>query len=161
MKNKLTGKLLLPALIVSFLALPTHAYEGHHGLRNSINAGFRLSIPFGPTKQSEDKLKYGLQLSFRREVSNFNDFRNDGHMNVARIYNADIMSLNFSENGFKDLSLAGRQTFIYEDGIFKAAESLEVEGGMSGLTLGLIIGAGVVVVGVGGLFIWAESQGFD
>ncbi|VAV95265.1 hypothetical protein MNBD_ALPHA01-128 [hydrothermal vent metagenome] len=153
MKNKFTDKILLSALTISFLTIPTHASESYHGLRNSINAGFRLSIPFGPTKQSEDKIKYGLQMSFRRELNNSYNFSNDGHMSVPQIYNADILSLDFSENGFKGLSLAGRETFIYQDGIFKAAESTEENGGMSGLTLGLIIGAGVITVGISAFFI--------
>lgn len=159
MKNKITQKILLAILSTSFLTLPAYADDGHYGLRNSINAGFRLTIPFGPTKRIENKIKYGLQMSFRREINNF-IFRNDGHISGPQIYNADIMSLNFSENGFKSLSFAGRDTFIYKDGLLRAAAS-EEEGGMSGLATGLLIGAGVVVAGIGGLLIYVDSQNFD
>lgn len=171
MKNKINQKarsfvkrIFLSLLAVSLLTLPLQAYEDHYGRGNSINAGFRLMIPFGPVKQNEDRIKYGLQMSFRREVSDFN-FRNDGHMSGPRTFNGEIMSLNFSENGFKSLSLAGQDRFVYQDSVFRAAEnseSSEEEGGMNGWVLGLIIGAGVVAVGVGVLaIVVCEKNGCD
>ncbi len=142
-------KILLSTLIMLISILPARAYENQYGLRSSLNAGFRLTIPFGATKQREAKIKYGLQMGFRRELDNRNGFRNDGHMTERQIYNADIISLNFSENGFKNLSFAGRETFIYKDGAFKAAWAAEDGQGGSGVTKGILIGAGIVIVTVG------------
>jgi len=116
-------------------------------MRNSINAGFRLSIPFGPTKRNEDKVKYGLQLSFRREFKGSNGFRTDGHMAGLKIYNADIMSLNFSENGFKSVSFAGQDQIIYKDGKLLSGH----QANMNDVSKGILIGAGgiIVLAGVG------------
>jgi hypothetical protein len=53
------------------------------------------------------------------------------------------MSLNFSENGFKGLSLAGQQTLIYKNGVLMAAEGENKEGGGNGWHI-----AGGVVLGI-------------
>lgn len=52
--------------------------------------------------------------------------------------NMDLMSLNFSESGFRNLSLAG--TFVYKDGVLRAASD-----GMSGGKIAFLIGAAVGV----------------
>ncbi len=144
------SKIFLSTLIVSFAALPVQAYEGQYSafnnnstLRSSINAGFRLTIPFGPTKKSEDKVKYGFQLGFRREFSNGAGWNGYAYRDTAQTFNADIVSLNFSENGFKGLSLAGQQTLIYKNGVLMAAESDNKEGG----GYGWLIAGGVVLLG--------------
>ena len=140
---------------MSFAILPVRAYDGQYsafdnqsGLRSSINAGFRLSIPFGPTKKSEDKVRYGLQLNLRREFNNGAGWNAYGHMTPPQTFNADIMSLNFSENGFKGLSLAGQQTLIYKDGVLMAAEGEDKKGGGNGW---LILGGVVLLVAGGGV----------
>ena len=151
------GKRLFLSLLTACLFIsPLQAYEAGSDLRSSINAGFRLSIPFGTSKSNQDKVKYGLQLSFRRELAPAYDFRNDGHMTGRNIYHSDLLALNFSEAGFKSVAFAGQDRFIYRDGRLMAASSSDDEGGMSGLTLGLIIGAGVIVVigaGVGAVIL--------
>ncbi len=147
---KFSSRLALSALMVSYSFLPAQAYGGPYsdfdnqsGLRNSVNAGFRLTIPFGPTKKSEDKVKYGFQLNLRREYNNsgWNGF---GNMNRSQTFNADILSLDFSENGFKGLSLAGQQAFIYKNSVLMATE------GEGGSNRGWYIAGGVVLVIVGG-----------
>lgn len=142
MKNNVIQKILLLTLAASFLTLPAYAYEDRYGMRNSINAGFRLNIPFGPTKRNEDKVKYGLQLSFRREFKGSYNFRTDGHMAGLQIYNADIMSLNFSENGFKSLSFAGQDQIIYKDGKISPAYQANI----SSVGKGILIGAGGIII---------------
>ncbi len=151
--HKFASRTALSTLVMSFATLPVQAYEGQYsafdnqsGLRSSINAGFRLSIPFGPTKKTEDKVRYGLQLNLRREFNNDAGWNTYGHMTPPQTFNVDIMSLNFSENGFKGLSLAGQQTLIYKNGVLMAAEGENKEGGGNGW---LIIG-GVVLLIAGG-----------
>jgi hypothetical protein len=155
--------MILLTLVMSFAALPVQAYEGQYsmfnnnsGLRSSINAGFRLSIPFGPTKKSEDIVKYGFQLNLRREYSNSAGWNNYGYTNTNQTFNSDIMSLNFSENGFKGLSLAGQQTLIYKDGVLRAADNKDKKGGSNGW----LIAGGVALVLVGGA-VFAASKAFD
>ncbi len=147
MKNPVIQKILLSALTASFLTLPAHAYEERYGIKNSINAGFRLSVPFGPTKRNEDKVKYGLQLSFRREFNDGNGFRTDGHMAGLKIYNSDIMSLNFSENGFKSVSFAGQDQIVFKDGKLLSGH----QANMNDVSKGILIGAGgiIILAGVG------------
>ncbi|PCJ35848.1 MAG: hypothetical protein COA93_02550 [Alphaproteobacteria bacterium] len=159
--HRFTFRITLSTLIVSFAALPVHAYEGQYsafnnnnGLRSGINAGFRLRIPFGPTKKYDDKVKYGFQLNLRREFNNNVGWNNYGYMTTSQSFNAEIMSLNFSENGFNGLSLAGQQTLIYKNGVLMAAEGEDKEGGGNGW---LIVG-GVVLLVAGGAAIATKDM---
>ncbi len=150
--NRFSSRITLSALIMSFSIMPAYSYDGQYlafgnqsGVRSSINAGFRLTIPFGPTKKSADKVKYGFQINLRREYNNsgWNGF---GNMNRSQTFNADILSLNFSENGFKGLSLAEQQTLIYKNGVLMAAEGKKKKKGGSGFLLGIGIGLGILAV---------------
>ncbi len=150
---KISSRITLSALIISFSIMPAYSYDGQYlafgnqsGLRSSINAGFRLTIPFGPTKKSADKVKYGFQINLRREYNN-SGWDGFGNMNRTQIFNADILSLNFSKNGFKGLSLAGQQAFIYKNGVLMAAEGRKKKKGGSGFLLGIGIGLGVLAAG--------------
>ena len=151
--DRYISRMALSAVIVSFSILPVQAFQGqysafndNHGLRSSINAGFRLSIPFGPTSRAEDKIKYGFQLNLRREFNNNAGWNNHRYLNTTQTLNADIISLNFSENGFKGLSLADQETFIYKDGVLRLDEGKDKEGGGKGWLFGMAIGVGILVV---------------
>jgi len=150
--HRVASKTALSTLVVSFSILPVYAYDGQYlafdnlsGLRSSINAGFRLTIPFGFTKKSEDKVKYGFQLNLRREFTNSAGWNSYGYMTTSRAFNVDILSLDFSENGFKGLTLAGQQALIYKNGVLMAAEGKDKESGGNGFLFGMAIGAGVLV----------------
>ena len=132
--SRFISAILLWILILSFTILPLRAYEGQYsavndryGIRSSVNAGFRLTIPFGPTKRSKDRVKYGLQLSLRQEFNEGAIWNDYSRTVPGQSFNAEIMSLNFSERGFKELSLAGQPTFVYKDGVLMAVEEGEGE----------------------------------
>lgn len=153
--HKFASRTALSTLVVSFAALPVQAYEGQYsafnnnsGMGSSINAGFRLRVPFGPTKKSEDKVKYGFQLNLRQEFNNGTGWNAYGHMTPPQTFNVDIMSLDFSENGFKGLSLAGQQTLIYKNGVLMAVEGNDKKGSGKGW---YIAGGVVLVLLAGGL----------
>ena len=162
MKNIITRFLSFTSvilLILSFTALPLRAYEGQfsavndrYGIRSSVNAGFRLTIPFGPTKRSEDRVKYGLQLSLRREFNEEAGWNNYGRVALRQSFNAEIMSLNFTENGFKGLSLVGQPMLVYKNGVLMAVEDAEGDGQEEekGNGNGWLIAGGVVLLLVGG-----------
>ncbi len=159
--HKVASRTALSTLVVSFAALPVQAYEGQYSafnnnssLRSSINAGFRLRVPFGPTKKTEDKVKYGFQLNLRQEFNNGTGWNSYGQMTPPQTFNADIMSLDFSENGFKGLSLAGQQTLIYKNGVLMAAEGEDKKGGGNGWLI-----AGGVVLLLGGAVLAASKVG--
>ena len=163
--DRYISRMALSGLIVSLSILPVQAFQGQysafndtHGLRSSLNAGFRLRMPFGPSKKSEDKVKYGFQINLRREFNNeFNNmgWTDYGHMTTARTFDADIISLDFSENGFKGLSLVGQQTLIYKDGGLMAAEGQDKKGSGKGW----YIAGGIVFVIMGTGLVWAIARG--
>ena len=171
MKNIFTRFLRFTAiilLVLSFTALPLRAYEGQfsavndrYGIRSSVNAGFRLTIPFGPTKRSEDRVKYGLQLSLHREFNEGAGWNNYGRVALRQSFNAEIMSLNFSENGFKSLSLVGQPMFVYKNGVLMAVEDAEGDGQEEekGSNTGWYIAGGVVLLA--GLSAIAAKQAVD
>lgn len=135
-------RILLLAFLVFLSTMPVKAYEGQYGLSNSINTGFRLSIPFGPTKKFDDKIKYGFQIELHREFSNTADY-----FNHQRILKADLFSVNFSENGFKNLSLVGQNVVTYQNGQFDLVNFKKKKGiYYGGLALGVVLG-GVAVAG--------------
>jgi len=153
--HKFASRTALSTLVVSFATLPVQAYEGQYsafdnqsGLRSSINAGFRLSIPFGPTKKSEDIVKYGFQINLRHEFNKNVGWTDYSHMPATRAFNTEIIALNFSEDGFNGLSLAGQQTLIYKNGVLMAAEGNDKKGSGKGW---YIAGGVVLVLLAGGL----------
>jgi len=149
--SSVTSKIFLSTLIFSLAALPVYAYDGQYstfdnqsGLKSSITAGFRLSIPFGPTKKSKDKVRYGFQLNLRRDLNNSVGWNGYGYMSGPQTFNAELVSLDFSENGFKGLSFAGRQTLIYKNGVLMAVEDKdEKDGGHGWLIAALLVGGAV------------------
>ncbi|VAV94899.1 hypothetical protein MNBD_ALPHA02-66 [hydrothermal vent metagenome] len=123
--------LLVAGITTSFTLLPVRAYAEDYYRSNSINAGVFLRIPFGPTKKNDDKVKYGLRLNMNREFNYRPQWNSDFRLDRRQTFNADIISLNFSEDGFKNIAFAGRQTFIYKNGMLYAADAENGEGGTS------------------------------
>ncbi len=136
-------RILLSTFFMVLSTMPVKAYEGHYGLSNSINAGFRLSIPFGPTKKSDDKVKYGFQVELHREFTITADY-----FSHQRILKADLFSVNFSENGFKNLSLVGQNVAVYQNGQLEVVYFKKKKGMYyGGLALGVILGGAAVAGG--------------
>lgn len=123
--------LLVAGITTSFTLLPVRAYAGDYYRNNSVNAGVFLRIPFGPTKKNDDKIKYGLRLNMNREFNYRTQWNSDFRLDGRQTFNTDIVSLNFSENGFKNIAFAGRQVFIYKNGMLYAADAESEEGGTS------------------------------
>ena len=138
--------LLIAGLATSFTLMPVQAYAQDYYRSNSVNAGFYLRVPFGPTKKNEDKMKYGLRLNMTREVSYSPGWRSHYSLDNRQTFNADIMSLNFSENGLRNLSIAGRKTFTYQDGLLRF-EGEEKEEGTHPVVGGLAIVGGLILLG--------------
>lgn len=157
------SSILACALIMLQTSSPAHAYDEHYGRGNSLNASFRLTIPFGVTKRTEDKIKYGLQLTMRREYYGKANWGNDRHLSAPKVYNAEILSLNFSENGLKGLSLAGREALSYKNGVFKTAYRPENYNLSNGLKTGLLIAGGVVLLvgAAGAIYLSTLSSKFN
>ncbi|VAW03424.1 hypothetical protein MNBD_ALPHA01-1764, partial [hydrothermal vent metagenome] len=60
--------LLMAGMTISFTLMPVQAYAQDYYLNDrSLNAGFYLRVPFGPTKKDEDRLKYGLRLNMTQQ----------------------------------------------------------------------------------------------
>lgn len=136
------------AVMISFTLLPvqSHARDFYQG--RNVSAGLYLRIPFGPTKRNDDRLKYGLRLNMSRE---FNNMRNGAAPFAGRQYiNMDLMSVNFSESGFRNLSLAGRKTLVYRDGVLRAASDDEdsMSGGKITFLIGALLGVAFIAVAV-------------
>ncbi|VAV95268.1 hypothetical protein MNBD_ALPHA01-129 [hydrothermal vent metagenome] len=137
-------KVILSTIILFLSFLPAMAFDDHYGSGSAINAGFRLSIPFGPAKKQENKVNFGFQMGIQREYGNTANY-----LRNRQIFKADLISLNFSENGFKSLNLAGRETLIYRDGVLKMANFKENKGRFyGGLAIGVILGGAAVAGGV-------------
>lgn len=137
-------KILLSILSLTLSITPLWADESQFGFRDSIEAGFRISIPFGPTQKSADKIKYGFQMALHRELN-----RATGYMKARQILKAEIVALNFSEKGFKTLSLAGQDIFIKRNGALEMVNFKESTGRYyGGLAVGVILGGAAVAGGI-------------
>lgn len=132
-------------LSLSFILLPIQASAQDYYQNNSINAGVFLHIPFGPTKKNEGRMKYGLRLNMSQEINYRSQWNRNFQLKRRQILNADILSLNFSEGGFHSISFAGRQAFVYQNGMLHAADN----GGNGGRSTGNIIFIGGAVIGLG------------
>ncbi len=148
--NILSGLLffsLLTCLTLSFTLLPVQSHAQDYYQSRSVNAGFYLRMPFGPTKKNEDRLKYGLRLNMTQNFSNSPQWRDGFRLDNSQYINMDLMSLNFSEGGFQNLSFAGQKTLIYQNGILRAADEGENGGGTSTFVW-ILGGIGIVSIGV-------------
>lgn len=119
--------------------LPVYAEVGNFYPRSSINAGIRFSVLLGPAK---GRARYGLHMSFNREFHNITS-----QLNYTQSYKADLVSLNFSESGFKGLSLVGQDMIISQNGGLEVVSFKKKKGiYYGGLALGVILG-GIAVAG--------------
>lgn len=154
----LLGSFFITALTLSFTLLPVQSYAQGFYQDRSVSAGIYLRIPFGPTKKNDDRLKYGLRLNMSQEFSNSSRWNGGSPFESYQTVNVDLMSLNFSERGFRDLSFAGRQTLIYRNGILRAAgkdgeDGKEEEGGTSTFvwvlaTIGVVTAGAIAAVAI-------------
>ena len=67
-------------------------------------------------------MTYGLRLNMTREFHYRSQMNPGFALNGRQIFRADLLSFNFSENGFRNLSLVGQEAVIYQNGLFRAAE---------------------------------------
>lgn len=151
--SKLLLIFLLAGTALSITLVPTRAYAENYTQNNSVHAGIYLRIPFGQTKKNQDGLKYGLRLNMTREFNNSPQWKPGFQLDSRQTFNADILSLNFSENGFRDMSFAGRKAFIYQNGVLRAAEAEGKEGGTSTVvwvlaTVGVVVLAGTAAFAI-------------
>jgi len=138
----------LSGMILALMPTPSHAQDYYLNDR-SLNAGFYLRVPFGPTKKNEDKLKYGLRLNMTQEFNGGARWDNNYPLSNRPMLNADLISFNFSENGFQNLSLVGQKTFVYQNGMLRMNYAEDKKGG---------IGKTIFMVGaVGGLAMVAAA----
>ncbi|MCF6215228.1 MAG: hypothetical protein L3J58_03535 [Emcibacter sp.] len=138
----------MSGMIIALMPVPSHAQDYDLNDR-SLNAGFYLRLPFGPTKKNEDRLKYGLRLNMTQEINDGARWNNNYPLSGRYILNADLISLNFSESGFRNLSLVGQKTFLYQNGLLRMNYAEGKKGGI-GKTI-FLIGA------VGGLALVAAA----
>ncbi len=149
----LRGLIVATALSGMVLALmPVQAYAQDYYLNDrSLNAGFYLRIPFGPAKKDEDRLKYGLRLNMTQQFSGGSQWNNNYPLSNRHMVNADLVSFNFSESGFRNLSLVGQKTFVYHNGMLRMNYADGESGGigktifMVGAVAGLALIAATVI----------------
>ncbi|MCF6215229.1 MAG: hypothetical protein L3J58_03540 [Emcibacter sp.] len=139
------------------ISIPSYAYNDLYIQNKSLNAGFYLRIPFGPTKKNEDRLKYGLQLNMTQEINGGARWNNNYPLSGRQMLSADLISLNFSESGFRNLSLVGQKTFVYHNGVLRVEESDDSEGGTSTITW-VFATIGIVTVAGAAAFAIAASD---
>lgn len=126
------------------LTLPVQAYENDYMQNNSLDAGIYLHIPFGPAKKNTARLNYGLRFSLNREFTN--NYRNNMfQLNNRQLFTADLLSVNFSENGFRGLAFAGQETFIMQNGVLKATDEGKRSTGALIFTIGAALGLGIII----------------
>lgn len=115
------SRFFLSMVLMANFSVPSYAFNDLYHQINSVNAGIYLRIPFGATKKNQDGLKYGLRLNMTREFSNNLQWNTGGTLDYRQMFNADLLSLNFSESGFRDMSFAGNEALIYRNGAVKFA----------------------------------------
>ncbi|VAV94894.1 hypothetical protein MNBD_ALPHA02-65 [hydrothermal vent metagenome] len=145
MTKKNIYRILLSLILMVTFSFPSYAFNDFYQRGNSINAGFYLRIPFGPTKKNEDRLKYGLRLNMSQELGSRQIWNPGFRLNNQRTLNADIMSFNFSENGFNNIAFAGQQAFIYQNGQLRFAGKDSKKGGTSTI-IWIFAGVGAAMI---------------
>ncbi len=141
---------IISSMLVVGISVPSHAQDYYLNDR-SLNAGFYLRIPFGPAKKDEDRLKYGLRLNMTQQFSGGSQWNNNYPLSNRHMVNADLVSFNFSESGFRNLSLVGQKTFVYHNGMLRMNYADGESGGigktifMVGAVAGLALIAATVI----------------
>ncbi len=140
---------IISSMLMVGISVPSHAQDYYLNDR-SLNAGFYLRIPFGPAKKDEDGLKYGLRLNMTQEFNGGSRWNDNYPLSNRQMLNADLVSLNFSEGGFRNLSLVGQKTFIYQNGMLRMnyAEGKKGEFGKTIFMVGAVAGLGLVAAAV-------------
>ena len=144
-KSRFVSVLLLFTTLFSMIALPARAYDDRLDLRKSFTAGFRLTIPLGATDRRADKVRYGLQLNMRGEVYGRDLDGAYSFMRGPRVHNARLVSLDFTEQGLKSLSLAGQPALNFRpdalEGNYDERQNLN-----TGLAIGIGVGLALAVI---------------
>ncbi|PCJ32445.1 MAG: hypothetical protein COA93_09320 [Alphaproteobacteria bacterium] len=150
--------LILSSILVIGISFPSYAFSDLYIQNKSLNAGFYLRVPFGPAKKNEDKLKYGLRLNMTQQFNGGSQWDNNYRLSNRQMLNADLLSLNFSESGFRNLSLVGQKTFVYQNGLLRMNYAEGKKGGTHPAIWAL---AGVGVLFVGATAIYAITKDDD
>ncbi|VAW06807.1 hypothetical protein MNBD_ALPHA01-776 [hydrothermal vent metagenome] len=139
----------LSGMVLALMPVQAHAQDYYLNDR-SLNAGFYLRVPFGPTKKDEDRLKYGLRLNMTQQFNGGSRWENNYPLSNRQMLNADLVSLNFSEGGFRNLSLVGQKTFVYQNGMLRMnyAEGKKGGFGKTIFMVGAVAGLGLVAAAV-------------
>ncbi len=137
---------IVSGMLVTGISFPSYAFNDLYIQNKSLNAGFYLRIPFGPAKKNKDRLKYGLRLNMTQEFSGPARWNDNYPLSSRQMLNADLMSLNFSESGFRNLSLVGQKAFIYQNGLLRMNYAEGKKGGTHP-AIWVLAGIGVVIVG--------------
>ena len=143
--------IILSSLLIIGISFPSYAFNDRYIQNKSLNAGFYLHIPFGAAKKNEDRLKYGLRLNMTQEFSDPARWNNSYPLSSyplsnRQILKADLLSLNFSEGGFRNLSLVGQKTFVYQNGLLRMNYAEDKKGGTHP-AIWVLAGVGVLFVG--------------
>ena len=144
---RLTGLLL--SLISIFSLTQNASAQSIYDQRDSAAyAGLYVSIPFGHTaRKIEDEYKLGFKAGLRQDRR----FSRNG-LTKTSSFTADVVDLNFSQQGFNKLTLAGIPV-VYTDIYGRAHYLGEDEDSDGGSTigkialwsLGIVVGAAVIV----------------
>ncbi len=139
----------LSGMVLALMPVQAHAQDYYLNDR-SLNAGFYLRIPFGPAKKNEDRLKYGLRLNMTQEFSGPARWNDNYPLSSRQMLNADLVSFNFSEGGFQNLSLVGQKTFVYQNGLLRMnyAEGKKGGFGKTIFIIGAVAGLGLIAAAV-------------
>ena len=132
------------AVSITFLSLTPAAARGlseTFAAQNSVRAGFYLRLPFtGGLKASAARdIDYGFAMTMNRSMTHQPLFA------PRRDLRADIVKLNFTNQGFETFSLAGQNVLDQNGWQLDASKN---GGGFLNQTTYLIVG-GLAVVGLG------------
>jgi len=136
---KLSG-LILSLISISFITLPATAQSFDDGRDSAAYAGLYMSVPLASQRTAHTKdFKFGFKAGLRQDIR----YTKNGLVKTST-YTADMLDLNFSEQGFNKLSLAGTP-LIFEDYAGQIQYMDGDEGGSSNTILW--VAGGILVLG--------------
>jgi len=139
----ITGFILVCAM--SFGAEAQSFQDGH---QNAAYAGVYLSFSLGEQKRTtDDPLKFGFKAGFRRDMRR----SNNGILRTSS-FTADMVKLDFSDRGFRALTLAGSplvQTDRFGRTFYLGDDGEDDKDGKDGISVGkVLLWTGGILVGV-------------
>jgi len=146
------SSLITGLMLVCTASIAAEAQNFQDGQQSAAYAGVYLSFSLGEQRRAtDDPLKFGFKAGFRRDMR-----RSNNGILRTNSFTADMVKLDFSDRGFRALTLAGSplvQTDRFGRTFYLGDDGEDDKDGKGGISVGKVllwtggIIGGIIVVG--------------